>query len=184
MRLMCIMLSADVKTWWCRLIPITPPPLLPYFWNERLLLSQFTLILLHVDFRAFTYNCNVRVYLMPATCIILLFWASLLKTTGWTMIYTKPQRAVALLPLCSGKPRQHTGGNVICCQHLHSCFLWCCSSWGCTAMMNISGKQEVFRQVFSRVIEVRLSWCSNGLSNFLCISRASLLCSPYSWAWS
>lgn len=64
---------------------------------------QFTLILLHVDFRAFTYNCNVRAYLVPATCIILLFWASPVKTTSWTMIYTEPQWAEALLPLCSGK---------------------------------------------------------------------------------
>lgn len=83
---------------------------------------------------------------------------------------------MALLLLCSGKPRQHTGRNVICHQHLHSCFLRCCRSWCCTATMKISGKAEGFRQVFSAVIEVWFSWCSNGLSSFPCISRVSLLC--------
>lgn len=156
MRLVCTMLSAGMKTLWCRVE-----------WSQLLLLSccpisemkgcccnlHFTLILLHMDFRAFTYNCNVRFYLMSATCIIPLLSASLVKTTSWTMIYTEPKQAVALLPLCSGTPRQHTGRNVIICHlHLHSCFLWCCRSWGYTAMMNISGKPEVFRQVFSRMI--------------------------------
>lgn len=179
MRLVCIMLSADMKTLWCRVE-----------WSQLLLLPccptsemkgccsnpQFALILLHVDFRAFTHNFNVRFYLMPATCVILLLWASPVKTTSRTMVYPKPQQAVALLPLWSGKSRQHTGRHVICHQHLHYCFLWCCWSWGYTATTNISRKPEFFRQVFSRMIEVWLSWCSNGLSHFPCITRVSVLC--------
>lgn len=69
MRLVCIMLSTGVKTLWCRVE-----------WFQLLLLlccptseikgcccnPQFTLILLPVDFRVFTYNCNVRFYQPPA----------------------------------------------------------------------------------------------------------------------
>lgn len=179
MRLVCIMLSAGMKTLRCRaewsqllLLPCCPTSEMKGCCSN----PQFTLILLRVDFRAFTYNCNVKFCLMPATCIILLLWVSPVETTGWTLIYTKPKQAAALLLLCSGKPRQHTGRNVICHQHLHSCFLRCCRSRCCTATMKISGKAEGFRQVFSAVIEVWFSWCSNGLSSFPCISRVSLLC--------
>ena len=107
MRLVCIRLSAGMKTLWCGvgwsqllLLPRCPTEIKGCCSNP-----QFTLILLHGYFRAFTYNCNVRFYLMPATCIILLLWASPVKTTSWTITYTKPEQAVALLPLCLGKPK-------------------------------------------------------------------------------
>lgn len=173
------MLPAGMKTWLCRMIPIIPTSELKGFCCN----PQFTLILLHVDFKAFTCDCNMRFYLMPTTCIILPLWASPVKTTSWTIIYTKPQQAVVLLPLCSGKPRQHTGRNVICHQHLHSCFLWCCWSRGCTATMKTSGK-AVFRQVFSGMIAVWLSWCSDGLSPSLASQEFLCFITWDSWALS
>lgn len=69
MRLVCIMLSAGVKTLWCRverfqllrLLCCPTPEIKGCCCNP-----QFTLILLPVDFRVFTYNCNIRFYLPPA----------------------------------------------------------------------------------------------------------------------
>lgn len=147
MRLVCIMLSAGVKTLWCRVE-----------WFQLLLLlccptseikgcccnPQFTLILLPVDFRVFTCNCNIRFYQPPAlSCSCEHHQWKLADTTH---NLHKTLSGMSFLPLSRGKPRHHTGRSLNCHQHFHSCFLWCCWSWRYTAKKKtkISGKAEVF----------------------------------------
>lgn len=162
MSLVCIMLSSGTETLWYRVE-----------WSQLLLLPccptseikgclsnpQFTLILLHVDFSTFTYNCNLRFYLMPATCIILFSWTSPVKKTHNLSSQQHSCQA-------SSSSRQAEVSSLI-----NIIVLICggAAGHGAAQQQWKSQQKQKFLDKFSEQWQ-RFSWCSDGMSHFASFS--------------